>query len=167
MLVPLFLVVAHLCLFFPPAGQTTEARELLKQSLASLPRREHIDVIVKFGVLEYKLGDAERGRTIFEQLVTQHPKRADLWNVYLDQEGRLGQVEAIRTLLERVTTLPFNARKMKPFFTRYLAFEEQHGSAQRVEHVKDKARAFVAAQAAASKAASAEAENGVGDADQE
>lgn len=145
-------------LTLPTPDQATQAREVLQQSLKSLVRREHIDVIVKFGVLEYKLGDAERGRTIFEQLVMQHPKRADVWNVYLDQELRLGKIDAVRALLERIITLPFNAHKMKPFFARYLSLETEHGTPERVDYVKEKARAFVSSLSKGKKAAVAEEE---------
>jgi rRNA biogenesis protein RRP5 len=36
--------------------------------------------------MEYKLGDPERGRTIFEGIVDSYPKRLDLWRVYIDKE---------------------------------------------------------------------------------
>jgi hypothetical protein len=34
---------------------------------------------------EFKLGCAERGRSVFEGVLVNYPKRTDLWNVYLDQ----------------------------------------------------------------------------------
>ena len=132
---------------FPPTGKSVEGRQVLKRALRSLPRFEHVDAITKFGIMEFKMGDAERGRTIFEQVLAGHPKRADLWSVFVDQEMRLGNEDIIRALFERIITLPFNAKKMKYFFKRYLAFEQEHGTAQHVEHVKDKARAFVSARA--------------------
>ena len=37
------------------------------------------------GLLEFKAGSAERGRSIFEGVLRNYPKRLDLWSVYLDQ----------------------------------------------------------------------------------
>jgi len=39
---------------------------------------------------EFRLGCAERGRSVFEGVLVNYPKRIDLWNVYLDQVGALG-----------------------------------------------------------------------------
>lgn len=36
-------------------------------------------------VAEFKVGSAERGRAIFEDVLRNYPKRTDLWSVYLDQ----------------------------------------------------------------------------------
>jgi rRNA biogenesis protein RRP5 len=46
--------------------------------------------------MEFKNGDPERGRTIFEGLVSNSPKRVDLWSIYLDQEIRCGDFEKTR-----------------------------------------------------------------------
>lgn len=46
--------------------------------------------------MEYKHGEPERGRTIFEGIISNYPKRVDLWNVYLDQEIKIGQQSVIR-----------------------------------------------------------------------
>jgi len=55
-----------------------------------------LKVITKFGQYEFKYGDADRGRTIFEGIVANYPKRVDLWSVYLDMEIRIAQVDVIR-----------------------------------------------------------------------
>lgn len=47
-------------------------------------------------MLEYRLGDAERGRTIFEGIVDSHPKRWDLWSIYIDMESTQKNIQAIR-----------------------------------------------------------------------
>ena len=46
--------------------------------------------------MEYKHGFPERGRTIFEGIVANYPKRLDIWSVYLDMELKTGDVAAIR-----------------------------------------------------------------------
>jgi len=47
-----------------------------------------LKVISKFAQMEFKFGEAERGRTIFESILSNYPKRTDLWSVYLDMELR-------------------------------------------------------------------------------
>lgn len=42
------------------------------------------------------LAPAERGRSIFEGVLRNYPKRLDLWSVYLDQEVALGDQQRIR-----------------------------------------------------------------------
>jgi len=44
-----------------------------------------VQVITQAGLLEFKTGSAERGRSIFEGVLRNYPKRLDLWSVYLDQ----------------------------------------------------------------------------------
>ena len=38
---------------------------------------------------EFHKGSADRGRSIFESILRNYPKRLDLWSVYLDQVGYL------------------------------------------------------------------------------
>jgi rRNA biogenesis protein RRP5 len=39
---------------------------------------------VTFANLENKLGDKERARTLFEQILSSYPKRVDVWSCYVD-----------------------------------------------------------------------------------
>lgn len=55
-----------------------------------------IKTISKFAQLEFKLGDAERGKTIFEGIVDSYPKRLDLWSIYIDFEAKQGDIQAVR-----------------------------------------------------------------------
>jgi hypothetical protein len=55
-----------------------------------------LKTISKFAQLEYKLGDPERGKTIFEGIVDSHPKRWDLWSVYMDMEAGQGDIQNLR-----------------------------------------------------------------------
>lgn len=55
-----------------------------------------IKTIVKFAQMEFKFGEAERGRTIFEGVMSNYPKRVDLWSIYLDMEIRAGEQDIIR-----------------------------------------------------------------------
>ncbi|KXS21740.1 nucleic acid-binding protein [Gonapodya prolifera JEL478] len=130
--------------FYLQQSEGEKARELLQRSLKSLPKRDHVDNIAAFGQLEFKFGDPERGRTIFEGVLGNYPKRVDLWSVYLDMEiSRVGDVPTIRRLFERVIHIKFSSKKMKFLFTRYLDFEKKHGTEETVQHVKDEAMRYV------------------------
>ena len=52
--------------------------------------------ICKFAQLEYKFGDPERGKTIFEGIVDSHPKRWDMWSIYMDMEVVQGDIVSLR-----------------------------------------------------------------------
>ncbi|KAJ3336879.1 rRNA biogenesis protein rrp5 [Gonapodya sp. JEL0774] len=130
--------------FYLQNGEPEKARELLQRSQKSLPKRDHVDNIAAFGQLEFKFGEPERGRTIFEGVLGNYPKRVDLWSVYLDMEiSRVGDVDTIRRLFERVIHMKFSSKKMKFLFTRYLDFEKKHGTEETVQHVKGEAMRYV------------------------
>ena len=80
-----------------------------------------------------------------EELLAQYPKRADLWNVYLDMELRRvpASVPRVRRLFDRVTSLSFSTKKMQYFLKRFMAFESKHGDAESEEHVRDVAREYL------------------------
>lgn len=140
-LLPLLLVLAGHP--FPKTGKSREARQVLERSLKSIPRPDHVDTIIKFGILEFKQGDVERGRTVFENVLSSYPKRVDLWSIYLDQEHRIGDEDVLRALYERVRTLNLSTKKMRFFFKRYFSFEQQYGNAKRIEHVKEMAQEYI------------------------
>lgn len=58
--------------------------------MQALPKHLHINIISKYGMLEYKQGQAESGRTMFEGIVTNYPKRMDIWSIYMDMEVKHG-----------------------------------------------------------------------------
>lgn len=96
--------------------------------------------------MEYADGNQERGRTMFENLISTYPKKLDIWGVYLDQEIAAGDLEATRRLFERAITLTLSSKKMKFLFKKYMTFEAQHGDEAGVEHVKEAARQYVSKQ---------------------
>jgi len=62
------------------------------------PSSHHVDIktISKCAQLEYQYGERERGKTIFEGIVDSHPKRYDLWSVYVDMEAKQRDIGSIR-----------------------------------------------------------------------
>ncbi|KAL9111016.1 MAG: hypothetical protein Q9227_004449 [Pyrenula ochraceoflavens] len=130
---------------FDSAASPGKARQLLPRAMQALPERTNIDLTRQFAQLEFRSphGLPERGRTIFEGLLSSFPKRVDLWNVLLDQEIRLGDKEHVRALFERIFQGNVKSKQAKFFFKKWLAFEEQSGDERSVEAVKKKAAEFV------------------------
>jgi rRNA biogenesis protein RRP5 len=124
------------------------ARALLQRALQLLDKQEHVALTTKFAVMEFKHGDSEYARTLFESLLANYPKRTDVWSVYLDQELKLNQQPVIRRLFERCITSKVKPQQMKMFFKRYLQYEKDCGDDESVELVKQKAREYVASKAA-------------------
>ena len=53
-------------------------------------------MIARFARLEFEFGSVERARTVMEGIVTNYPKRTDLWSVYLDMEVKFGDPQKAR-----------------------------------------------------------------------
>jgi len=68
----------------------TAPKIILQRSLQALPKALHINVISKFGLLEFKHGHPESGRTMFEGIISNYPKRMDIWAIYMDMEAKHG-----------------------------------------------------------------------------
>lgn len=116
-----------------------EARQLLPRSLLSLEKRKHLKTISKFAQLEYRMGDPERGRTIFEGIIDTHAKRLDLWNVYIDMEASQNDIQRIRSICERAVGLKLSKKKAKFLFKKWLELEKRLGDENGADHVKQKA----------------------------
>lgn len=129
--------------FFFRNNMLAKGRALLKPATQALIGKEKVTVVTKFALLEFHNEHHERGRTLFEGLLDNYPKRTDIWSMYLDQELRLGNSNSIRQLFARIITLTFKPQKMKLFFKRYLAYEQEFGDEESVAAVKHAAREFV------------------------
>lgn len=74
--------------------------DFLKQPLNPLLycpiRLPGVDMIAKFAQLEFRYGDAERGRTMFDKVLTSYPKRTDLWSVFIDLMVKHGSQKDVR-----------------------------------------------------------------------
>lgn len=53
-------------------------------------------MIEKMAILEFKHGEAERGKTLFEGLLERSSKKLDLWSIYIDQMARTGDIQGVR-----------------------------------------------------------------------
>ncbi|OQR93664.1 rRNA biogenesis protein rrp5 [Achlya hypogyna] len=129
-------------------GTPDVARKVLQRSMQSLPKHKHLKVLTKFALMQYDYGETEHGRSMFEQILSNYPKKMDLWNVYLDREIKFGEQESTRLLFERVVAMSLSAKKMKAIFKKYLTYEMDHGTDEGVAHVKELAAAYVESSAA-------------------
>ena len=94
--------------FYLKQGDANQANVHYGKSLQALHPRHHVHMSTQAALLEFKLGDPERGRSIIERILMDNPKRLDLWNVYLDQEVKYGEAKRTRALYGTVlnSTIP-------------------------------------------------------------
>ncbi|CAN6171331.1 unnamed protein product [Urochloa humidicola] len=119
-------------------------KAVVNRALLCLPQRKRIKFLSKTAILEFKCGVPEEGRSRFELILREYPKRTDLWSVYLDQEIRLRDIEVIRGLFDRATCLTLPPKKMQFLFKKYLKFEKSLGEDnQRIQHVQQLAMNYV------------------------
>ena len=96
---------------------------LLQRSLQCLKKKKHIIIMTNYARIMYQIGDQEKGRTTFEAIISNYPKRTDIWNCYLDSEIKYANQDSARQLFERCINLTLKPRKMKFFFKKYFVFE--------------------------------------------
>ncbi|KAL3478626.1 hypothetical protein BJX99DRAFT_224047 [Aspergillus californicus] len=157
--------VNYASFLFDAMTMPDRARGLLSRALQSLPSHTHVETTSKFAQLEFRSsnGDVERGRTVFEGLLSSFPKRVDLWNILLDLEMKNGDAEQVRRLFGRVLGIRDtkkggavaieDGKKLRPkqarfFFKKWLEYEEklsaaEGGNAKMVEDIKAKAAEYV------------------------
>ncbi|AET40644.1 Rrp5p Ecym_6262 [Eremothecium cymbalariae DBVPG len=124
-------------------GRKEEAHAILAKALNVLPKRNHIEIVRKVAQLEFSKGEPEQGRSLFEGLLADAPKRIDLWNVYIDQEIKLLDKKKVENLFERVITKKISRKQAKFFFNKWLQFEESQDDQRTAEYVKAKAAEYV------------------------
>ncbi|NXN59480.1 RRP5 protein, partial [Rynchops niger] len=129
--------------FLLKQGQTEATHRLLERALKALPTKEHVDVISRFAQLEFRFGDAEHAKALFESTLSTYPKRTDIWSIYMDIMIKHGSQKEVRDIFERVIHLSLAPKKMKFFFKRYLDYEKKFGTAESVLAVKRAALEYV------------------------
>lgn len=124
--------------FFYGIGEDPDAaRALSDRAQQRLPNRLVREFTKQFALLEYELGNPERGRTLFEALVDAAPKRVDIWNVYIDQEIKQGDEAKFSALFERVLQQKISMKQAKFFFKKWIEVSSDQ------EYVKSRAREYV------------------------
>lgn len=120
--------------------QAERARDVLPRAMQALPATTHLDLTKRFALLEFHSpnGEGERGRTMFETMLSQWPKRLDLWNVLIDVEKKEGDKAVVRKVFERVTDAKMKLKKKQAnfYFKQWYEYEEKEGDKKGVERVK-------------------------------
>ncbi|KFO69540.1 Protein RRP5, partial [Cuculus canorus] len=118
---------------------------LLKQGQIDATHRllEHVDVISRFAQLEFRFGDPDHAKALFESTLSSYPKRTDIWSIYMDIMIKHGSQKEVRDIFERVIHLSLAPKKMKFFFKRYLDYEKKFGTTETVLAVKRAALEYV------------------------
>ncbi|XP_071604451.1 protein RRP5 homolog [Heliangelus exortis] len=129
--------------FLLKRGQTEATHRLLERALKALPTKEHVDVISRFAQLEFRFGDPQHAKALFESTLNTYPKRTDIWNIYMDIMIKHGSQKEVRDIFERVIHLSLAPKKMKFFFKRYLDYEKKYGTTESVLAVKRAAVEYV------------------------
>jgi rRNA biogenesis protein RRP5 len=120
--------------------------------MQALPRDLHRDLIMRFATLEFRTGDAERGRTLFENLIGAYNKRMDMWNVFIDMEMKYGgqgkeQADGVRALFKRaVADEKCSVKQTAALYKKWKEFEGKLGNEKGVQDVQVRAKAYVASQ---------------------
>jgi rRNA biogenesis protein RRP5 len=121
-----------------------EAHALMKRAMLSLAPYKHAETMSKFAQMEFELGSPERGRTLFDGLLVRYPKRLDVLFVYLDKEVKYGTIDHARSILEtKVQESKLSDKQMKSLFKKWYKLEEDHGTEDSRDHVKESARTYV------------------------
>ncbi|CAJ0938990.1 unnamed protein product, partial [Mesorhabditis belari] len=116
-----------------------EARDLLKKALNSVPKAEHVTLISRFATLEFEKGDMERGRTLFENVLSNFPKKVDVWSVYLDLTMKHDAQDKIRNLFDRICSLSLTNHKLRPFYKKWAEYEAKFGDEKTQNELRERA----------------------------
>lgn len=113
-----------------------------------MTKDQHVNMISKFGMLEFKNGAPESGRTMFEGIVSNYPKRMDIWAIYMDMEMKHGQgnVTQARHLFERCLSNDYimkKPKKMKLVFQKYMEFEKKQGNATNLSSLRERVEGYL------------------------
>lgn len=136
--------------------EADRARALLPRSLKSVPQSEHRLLTAKFAGLEFRSsgGDAERGRTIFENIIGEWPKWTQGWDMWADlerariasadsEDAKVEAVEKTRNLFDRMSKSKMKKRRAKFVFKRWMEFEQKEGDDKDVKRVQEIAKEWV------------------------
>jgi rRNA biogenesis protein RRP5 len=129
-------------------NKLSEPKEVLQKALQALTKDQHVNMISKFGMLEFKSGNPEAGRTMFEGIVTNYPKRMDIWAIYMDMESKHGMknVTQARHLFERCLSNDFiqkKPKKMKLVFQKYMEYESKQGNKNNIPDIKKRVEEYL------------------------
>ncbi|PUU76101.1 hypothetical protein B9Z19DRAFT_991852 [Tuber borchii] len=127
---------------------------ILQRAMKALPRDQHKTLSSKFAMLQFFTGNPERGRMLFERLLTTFEEKNDLYYMFLDMEImfldkkiKYGNEEddgkeGVRALFKRALAEKISTHQAKVLFKKWLGFEKSKGDEKSVEAVTRKAKKY-------------------------
>lgn len=70
--------------------ELSKARALFDKACKSLMKSDLVGLKSRFAQFEFRFGDVERGKTVYENLLSDNPRRIDLWKVYESMVRKFG-----------------------------------------------------------------------------
>jgi rRNA biogenesis protein RRP5 len=112
-------------------NKAAEARVLLERVIKSLraeasPKQWKLQE--RFAVLEFRSGNMEHGRTLFDGLLQSRPKQFDIWCVYADMETKYGDADRAREVYDRIAHLEWPPERMRTALKKWIQFETKNGN---------------------------------------
>ena len=128
--------------------EVSEPKVVLQKALQVLTKDQHVTLISKYGQLEFKHGNPENGRTMFEGIVANYARRMDVWGVYMDMEVKYGGDNKLqaRHLFERCLSNDYikkKPKKMKLVFQKYMEFEMANGNQKLVDKLRERVELYL------------------------
>ena len=124
-------------------GDMERGRLEFNKSLKSVAQIEHLEHIKDYSILEYTLGDKERSRTIISGIMSEYPKRLDIWGILVDMEIKSGCYDNVEQLFEMVVKKQYKVKQMKYIFEKWVGFEEMRGDIEKIAYVREKAGIYL------------------------
>ena len=131
------------CECFLKQSLPRESGETLKRAQEAVGKSEKARLLSGYAILLYRYGQSDQGRTIFEDLVSTLKNRLDLWNLYVDQETKAGNVEYVRGLFGRMVELKMSVNSAKRVFKKWIAFEDAHGDEEHAAKVEEIVQQYI------------------------
>lgn len=131
------------CECFLKQGLPRESGETLRRAQEAVGRSEKARLLSGYAILLYRYKQRDQGRTIFEDLVSSLKNRLDLWNLYVDQETKAGNVEYVRGLFGRMVELKMSVNSAKRVFKKWIAFEDAHGDEEHAAKVEEIVQQYI------------------------
>jgi rRNA biogenesis protein RRP5 len=123
-----------------------EARKGFKRAHDSFKTQDAAktwDLKKDFAVLEFRNGNMEHGRTMFDDLLREKPKRSDFWLVYAAMEGKYGDEDHARMVFDRAAKMRWNRDVARLILKKWVEFEQKHGSdRRRLDYIKQIAEEY-------------------------
>ena len=130
-------------MLLPKEKGSEKSSEVLKQAMMLVPSNSKVRLLSGYGVILYKYDSYDKGRTIFEDLLSKYPKKIDIWYIYIDQESKLNNLQYVRSLYTRLIEVKLNIVKIRNIFKRWISFEEEKGDEDHVAFVENKVQEYI------------------------